>query len=90
MTDLPLPSRFEQIVELMDQKKITEGIPVGPDPQKHIAGIKEFVDAGFDHVYVHQVGPQQDEFFRFYSEKVIPEFGTSQVSSNSMRAEALQ
>jgi coenzyme F420-dependent glucose-6-phosphate dehydrogenase len=90
MTDLPLPSRFEQIVDLMDQKKITEGIPAGPDPQKHIAGIKEFVDAGFDHVYVHQVGPQQDEFFRFYSQEVIPQLSRSQVSSNGMGAEVLQ
>jgi coenzyme F420-dependent glucose-6-phosphate dehydrogenase len=88
MTDLPLPSRFEQIVELMDQKKIIEGMPLGPDPQKHIAGITEFMDAGFDHIYVHQVGPQQDEFFRFYSEKVLPQFDKFNVSSNGMRVEA--
>jgi coenzyme F420-dependent glucose-6-phosphate dehydrogenase len=52
MTDLPLPSRFEQIIELMDPKKITEGMPLGPDPKKHIDGIKEFAEAGFDHIYV--------------------------------------
>jgi coenzyme F420-dependent glucose-6-phosphate dehydrogenase len=88
MTDLPLPSRFEQIIELMDQKKITEGVPIGPDPRKHIAGIQEFVDAGFDHVYVHQVGPEQDEFFRFYSENVLPHFGKSKLASNGISAEA--
>ena len=49
MTDLPLPSRFEQVVDLMDPKKITEGMPLGPDAQKHIDGIMQFVDAGFDH-----------------------------------------
>jgi coenzyme F420-dependent glucose-6-phosphate dehydrogenase len=72
MTDLATPSRFEQIIQLMDQRHITDGIPLGPDPKKHIDGIEEFVEAGFDHIYVHQIGPGQQGFFRFYSEEIIP------------------
>jgi G6PDH family F420-dependent oxidoreductase len=88
MTDLPLPSRFEQMVELMNPEKITEGMPLGPDPKKHIEGINEFVDAGFDHIYVHQVGPKQDQFFRFYAEEVIPKLARSK--TNGRRFEARQ
>ena len=33
---------------------------------------KEFVDAGFDHVYVHQIGTDQEGFFRFYEQEVLP------------------
>ena len=29
-------------------------------------------DAGFDGVYVHQIGPEQDRFFEFYSREVLP------------------
>lgn len=90
MTDLPLPSRFEQMVELMDPEKITEGMPLGCDPKKHIKGINEFVDAGFDHVYVHQVGPRQDQFFRFYAEEVIPKLGKSKTAGNGRPPEARQ
>jgi coenzyme F420-dependent glucose-6-phosphate dehydrogenase len=72
MTDLPLPSHFDQAVELIDPHKITEGMPLGPDPQKHIDGINQFLDAGFDRVYIHQVGPAQDTFFKFYADKVMP------------------
>jgi G6PDH family F420-dependent oxidoreductase len=90
MTDLPLPSRFEQIIELMDPKKITEGMPLGPDPKKHIDGIEEFAEAGFDHIYVHQVGPRQNEFFRFYSEEVIPKLVKSRKWSIGQRVEARQ
>ena len=36
------------------------------------SGIQEFADAGFDHVYVHQVGPDQDGFFDFYAREVLP------------------
>jgi len=72
MTDLPLPGHFDQAVELIDPEKITEGMPLGADPQKHIDGIKQFVDAGFDRVYIHQVGPNQNAFFDFYGDKVMP------------------
>jgi hypothetical protein len=44
----------------------------GPDPQLHIDAIRTFIEAGFDHVYVHQVGPEQEGFFRFYEREVLP------------------
>ena len=43
----------------------------GPDVERHIAAIGKFVDAGFDHVYVHQVGPEQEAFIRFYESEVL-------------------
>ena len=35
--------------------------------------IRAFEKAGFDHVFVHQIGPDQHGFLRFYAEKIIPE-----------------
>lgn len=46
----------------------------GPDPERHRAAVQEYVDAGYDHVYVHQVGPDQDGFFDFYEREVLPAF----------------
>jgi hypothetical protein len=40
-------------------------------PERHIAGIKAFIDAGYDHIYVHQIGPDQEGFFRFYEQEVL-------------------
>ena len=34
--------------------------------------LQEFIDAGYDHVYVHQVGPDQDGFIDFYGREVLP------------------
>ncbi len=75
MTDLALPTQFDDVVRLVRPETITEGMPLGPEPQDHLAGIKKFIDAGFDHVYVHQVGPHQREFFSFYADKILPRFG---------------
>ena len=82
MTDLPLPAHFEKVVELVEPGKITEDVILRPEPRKHIDAINKFVDAGFDHVYVHQIGPGQEQFFQFYTEKVLPKFGTSTKPSN--------
>ncbi len=72
--ELPLPSHFEQAAEQVTEEDIAEAVVCGPDPERHIAAIREYVDAGYDHVYVHQVGPDQDGFFDFYERSVLPEF----------------
>jgi len=33
-----------------------------------------FASAGFTEVYVHQIGPDQDGFFNFYEDRVLPKF----------------
>jgi len=70
--ELPLPAHFEEITERVEEDDIAESIVCGPDPQRHLEAIGEFVDAGYDHVYVHQVGPDQEGFFDFYSREVLP------------------
>ena len=49
----------------------------GPDPEKHIEQIRKVVKAGADHVYIHQVGKDQEGFLRFYERHVLPEFGVN-------------
>lgn len=69
--ELPLPSHFEQAAAMVDEESIAEAIVCGPDPEAHLLGIREFADAGFDHVYVHQVGPDQEGFIDFYEREVL-------------------
>ena len=52
---------------------VAESVVCGPDPERHVDAIREYVDAGYDHVYVHQVGPDQDGFFDFYERAVLPQ-----------------
>ena len=71
--ELPLPSHFEEAAAMVDEDTIARSVVCGPDPEAHLNGIREFAEAGFDHVYVHQVGPAQDAFFDFYAAEVLPE-----------------
>jgi coenzyme F420-dependent glucose-6-phosphate dehydrogenase len=70
--ELPLPEHFEEAAAMVSGDDIAERIVCGPDPERHIAGIEKFVDAGFDHVYVHQVGPDQEGFLDFYEREILP------------------
>jgi|FLYL01.1.fsa_nt_gi G6PDH family F420-dependent oxidoreductase len=69
--ELPLPVHFEQAAQLVTEEQVAQQIVCGPDPERHVEAIREFVEAGYDHVYVHQVGPDQEGFFRFYEREVL-------------------
>lgn len=68
--ELPLPSHFEQAAKLVREEDM-DMIPLGPDPDRHRQAIQSYVDAGYDHVYVHQIGPDQEGFFRFYEREIL-------------------
>ena len=73
-TELPSPEYFELATEIVTEQMIGENVVCGPDPKKHLKAIQEYFDAGFDHVYVHQVGPDQDGFMQFYHHEILPQF----------------
>ncbi len=70
--ELKLPAHFEQAAGMVTEGDVAKAILCGPNPDRHIAKIKEFFDAGYDHVSIHQVGPDQEGFFRFYQREVLP------------------
>jgi G6PDH family F420-dependent oxidoreductase len=67
---LPLPRDFEQLSQLVTDDMVSA--PCGPDADVHLAGLRQFADAGFDEVYVGQVGGAPEAFFEFFAEQVLP------------------
>jgi hypothetical protein len=72
MQELALPSHFEAAADPLDADQVSKTLAVGPDPDVHIENIRKFTAAGFDHVWIHQIGPDQDGFFDFYEKQVLP------------------
>jgi coenzyme F420-dependent glucose-6-phosphate dehydrogenase len=70
--ELPLPSHFREASEWADEDAIAEEIVCATDAGPFVEAAKEFVDAGYDHVFFHQIGPQQDEFLRFSESEILP------------------
>jgi G6PDH family F420-dependent oxidoreductase len=69
--ELALPRHFRQATSTLTPEQVAESVVCGPDPDRHREAIDEFERAGFDHVYVHQVGPDQDGFLRFYEREIL-------------------
>jgi G6PDH family F420-dependent oxidoreductase len=70
--ELPTPAHFEQATQLVTQEMVAEAFACGPDPDKHLEAIRQYIDAGYDEIYVQQIGSEQEGFFRFYEGEILP------------------
>ncbi|HYH73965.1 MAG TPA: TIGR03557 family F420-dependent LLM class oxidoreductase [Nocardioides sp.] len=70
---LPSPQHFEQASELVTREKFAENGAFGPDVAEHVEAFTPFVDAGFDDVYVANMGPHYADMLAVYGSDVLPE-----------------
>jgi G6PDH family F420-dependent oxidoreductase len=75
--ELALPEYFEAATEPVGEDDVTSKIPCGPDPERHLEAIQQFVDAGYDEVYISQTGPDQEGFFDFWRRELAPRLGVA-------------
>lgn len=71
---LPTPAHFEQAAEMVDPADLRERLVCGNDVDEYIAEIESFLNAGYDRVYLHQIGPNQGDFFAFCESELLPMF----------------
>ena len=72
--ELRTVAHFEQATQLVTEDMVAEVIPSGPDLEPHKEMLRQYADAGYDEVYIQQIGGNFEEFFQAYKEEVLPEF----------------
>jgi len=71
--DLPSTDAFAAASRFVRAEDVAEAIPCGPDVERHVAAVKKFVDAGFTHVALIQVGADtQDDFIAWSQRELLP------------------
>ncbi|MCX5203065.1 TIGR03557 family F420-dependent LLM class oxidoreductase [Streptomyces sp. NBC_00237] len=70
---LPTPRHFEQISTLVTPDMVAANVVCGDDVDAHVGRLSAYTAAGFDRVYVNQIGQDQRGFFDFYRTKVLPQ-----------------
>jgi G6PDH family F420-dependent oxidoreductase len=70
---LPRPKDFAALMSLVPPDKVAESVACGPDPDKHAAQVRKYIDADIDEVYVQQIGPDMDGFFAAWERDVLPQ-----------------
>jgi len=68
--DLPTPAGFEGASQFVRPEDVSSAIPCGPDLDKIVEGVKEYIDAGFTDVALVQVGDEGQS--RFLDEAAGP------------------
>jgi G6PDH family F420-dependent oxidoreductase len=80
--ELPGPAAFAAASQFVRPDDVAEAFSCGPDVAAHVEAVRPFVEAGFTHVALVQVGGDtQPEFLRFAEAELLPalreEYGKS-------------
>jgi G6PDH family F420-dependent oxidoreductase len=70
--ELPAPRDFEEAAGNVTVKDIAEVVPAGPDPEPYLEQLRAYDEAGFTHVYIHQIGDNQEDFAAFAARELFP------------------
>ena len=70
LPELRDPKAFESASRSVRAEDLASKISAGPDVERHVEAIREYVDAGFDHVALVAIGPDQDAFFGFWEKEL--------------------
>ena len=71
-SDVASPAAFEEIAKHIPVAEVAKKVICGPDPEPIVKQVQAYRDAGFDHIYFHQVGENIAEFMRFYERELAP------------------
>jgi G6PDH family F420-dependent oxidoreductase len=72
LTELSRPSQFAAAADLVDPERLSASVVCATGPDAICSAIARYAGAGFDHVVVHQVGPDQQRFLRLAETELLP------------------
>jgi G6PDH family F420-dependent oxidoreductase len=72
MSELPSVQAFEAASRFVKPADLEDTIPGGPDVERHLDAIRKHVDAGFDHIVLIGIGPDQQGFIDFFERELRP------------------
>ena len=73
--ELPTPAHFEQASSIVTPDMVTDKIVCGPDPERHADMLRRYLEAGYDEVYVGQIGEDQRGYFDFFNRELRRRLG---------------
>lgn len=71
-SDIRSPFELEQMARMVRSEDFEGRMPISADPDVHRAYIQQFLDLGFDRIYLHNVGRNQREWIELFGRDVLP------------------
>lgn len=70
--DLELAEHFDLLSEHVTREQVARVVNVSADPGRHVEWLREYVELGFDQIYLHHVGQHLDGFIDTFGASVLP------------------
>lgn len=70
--ELPDTEGFAAATKTVSPEAVAEVVSCGPSPDRHLEAIDRYVQAGYDHLILLQIGPDQDGFFDLFQRTLVP------------------
>ncbi len=70
--DIRSPFDFAEMAKLVRLEDFDGRMVISSDPDRHRAYIQQFVDLGFDRIYLHNVGRNQPQWIDVFAAEVLP------------------
>jgi probable non-F420 flavinoid oxidoreductase len=75
--DIETVEAFDLIGETVSPERVREGVLVSADLGQHAQWLQDYVDLGWDELYVHFVGQHQAPFIEAFGASVLPQLSPS-------------
>jgi G6PDH family F420-dependent oxidoreductase len=72
MAELPHPQSFAAASKHVSPEAVAQAVTCGPSADQHLAAIDRYIKAGFDHIILIQIGPEQEKFLDFFEGALAP------------------
>lgn len=66
---------FDAIGEHVTRESVAEAVRISADPGQHVEWLQEYLEIGYDELYLHFVGQDQREYLDTFAEQVLPHLG---------------
>lgn len=70
--DLSSPEKFEAAAQFVSPEQMRNHLNISADPEQHISWLKQYIDFGFENIYLHNVNREQEQFIKDFGEHVLP------------------
>jgi len=70
--ELPDTRGFEAATKHVTPEMVAQQVSCGPSVEAHLEAVGKYVEAGYDHIILTQIGPQQAEFIAFFERELAP------------------
>ena len=74
--DLELAEHFDVVSERVGVEQVAEMVNISADPGRHVDWLGRYAELGFDEIYLHHVGQEQDRFIDTFAAEVLPKLRT--------------